>query len=1167
MNRFFLFCSTIALSASVSFAQTPLWRINCGGSQTTAGGAVFLADQAYVPGNGAGYVDGGTPSVSIGGADSGLLGWLDAPFDPVHIKARSGFSAYRFDVAPGPHIVRLHFAEVNLFDQGPGLRSFSLNLEGSPIVVDLDPSELVGWNYAIERCFETVVGADGVLDIEDPNAGTAQSLLNAVEVFSSPAAYPIPAPISHLAAKAGYHENILTWDSVNNPRVRNFRIERSSNAAGPWTVIDEQFHGPPRYLDRSAPIGIAQFYRVITENHAGHSSLAAGPVSSTALDTSASSLRAYELSVAPEDLAALSVNVLLSDEVPGTFTFDGISYPVMVRYRGASSRRAPKKSWKIKFDAPNKFEGRKELNLKAHFVDSSLVREASVLRMQRRADITAADHMPIHLEINGVFRGVFEQVEQVDEDFLSSIGRDRGGDIFKGGSNFRTLGSPGLYEDKYPKRTNKSTGHAELIALIELVNDSSTTLEDLADRFDLDSYLDYLAIVSFMSDGDQLAHNFLLLHDLDLDRWEWLTWDNDASFGASSLPLDWGTCLSGTCPPENQLNHLRDFVVLNDALRWRLVEKIKVLQTLEANLTVLGTEVAQQHAIVFDDAQRDIFKKGWEQDSLFLAAVQPLLTFITNRTSFLVGEFLTFQPSTVPTDVWINEFMASNETTISDNFGEFDDWIELYNASSNPKDVGGMYLTDDIGDPMQWQIPSGTTIAPLGHLLIWADKDLAQGPLHADFKLGGGGEEIALFDVDGSTLLDFYHYRPQFPDISEGRITDGVQWFAFTEIATPGVANVPSLNLPPKITFVQIENCTPDSSQAVEITCMVRDEGPLNPTDLAYAVNGGAFTTIPMVGAGIDRYTATIPAQPAGSTVEFYIRAEDAQMAFQTYPFGAPGNLEDYTVIGTNLGVLAINEFCADNDTIIADPQGQFEDYIELYNSTGAAFDLSNSFLTDDLCEPDKWQFPAGTTIAPGGTLLVWADNDADPGLHATFSLKKSGEQVGLFQDVGGSLVRLDSLSYSPQSADTPTGRLGNGGDNLFRLLTPTPDLSNLPQQGFSYGFQDRDGSNPILLSAQGSLKIGTNVTFTIDGSLPAAPGAVLISVAPVHMSSVLAPGISLVNPTASRIVRYTTDGAGDGTAVFAVPNVIQLVGMTLYSQAVTIGEGLSHGVAWTVDQ
>ncbi len=133
----------------------------------------------------------------------------------------------------------------------------------------------------------------------------------------------------------------------------------------------------------------------------------------------------------------------------------------------------------------------------------------------------------------------------------------------------------------------------------------------------------------------------------------------------------------------------------------------------------------------------------------------------------------------------INEFMASNSGSIQDPQGQYDDWIEIHNFGSNPINVGGMYLTDDLSFPTKWQIPinnpAATVITRGRYLLIWADNDTGDAGLHANFKLNADGEEIGLFDNDGQTLIDSVIYSRQKTDISYGRYPDaGEDWRLFT---------------------------------------------------------------------------------------------------------------------------------------------------------------------------------------------------------------------------------------------------------------------------------------------------------------------------------------------------------------------------------------------------
>ena len=143
-------------------------------------------------------------------------------------------------------------------------------------------------------------------------------------------------------------------------------------------------------------------------------------------------------------------------------------------------------------------------------------------------------------------------------------------------------------------------------------------------------------------------------------------------------------------------------------------------------------------------------------------------------------------------NILINEFMASNGSTQSDEFGDFDDWVELYNPNNSPVDIGGMYLTDDLAEPTLWQIPNNasaqTTIPANGYLILWFDKETNQGPLHVNAKLGSSGEDLAIFSSNG-TLIDNRTFEVQFEDVSEGRVPNGgSDWDYYTE-PTPGAAN------------------------------------------------------------------------------------------------------------------------------------------------------------------------------------------------------------------------------------------------------------------------------------------------------------------------------------------------------------------------------------------
>jgi hypothetical protein len=127
-------------------------------------------------------------------------------------------------------------------------------------------------------------------------------------------------------------------------------------------------------------------------------------------------------------------------------------------------------------------------------------------------------------------------------------------------------------------------------------------------------------------------------------------------------------------------------------------------------------------------------------------------------------------------DIVINEFMASNDTTVVDQDGEYDDWVELYNNSGSAIDISGYQLSDDNTDLGLFTFPSGTMLQPDSYIVVWADKDDTQSGYHADFKISSGGETIYLTDAS-QTIIDSVAFGTQTTDVAFGRFPNGTGAF------------------------------------------------------------------------------------------------------------------------------------------------------------------------------------------------------------------------------------------------------------------------------------------------------------------------------------------------------------------------------------------------------
>lgn len=122
----------------------------------------------------------------------------------------------------------------------------------------------------------------------------------------------------------------------------------------------------------------------------------------------------------------------------------------------------------------------------------------------------------------------------------------------------------------------------------------------------------------------------------------------------------------------------------------------------------------------------DVYVYAFEQPAVGTVHVawspsQQITDLSANSNRFAGGTYTyTLDPSVIARSVRINEFMASNKKTILDDTGQSSDWLELYNASTQPVDISGWYLTDNPAKLTKWRFPSGVSLLPESYLVVWA---------------------------------------------------------------------------------------------------------------------------------------------------------------------------------------------------------------------------------------------------------------------------------------------------------------------------------------------------------------------------------------------------------------------------------------------------------------
>ena len=596
-------------------------------------------------------------------------------------------------------------------------------------------------------------------------------------------------------------------------------------------------------------------------------------------------------------------------------------YDVGFRLRGNTSRNAQKKSFKIsinRFTSGRRFEGVKKINLNGEHNDPSMSRARWCWELGRQWGLPVSRVNHTRLYINGRYRGVYLNLEHINDDWLAHRFSNNGGNLYKctwpadlqylsnNPDDYKYLRSDGTRA--YELKTNEDQDdYSDLAQLIDVLNNTPLAqLECALDPlFNIEGYLKVLAFEVSTGHWDNYAYNknnFYLYHDPESGKFHYLPYDMDNTLGVDWLNEDW--------------------------------------------------------------AQRNVLQ--WPNSGMSLPLAQRLMQI------------------------------------------------------SSLKEVYKYYLREFnglLGDPRGvLQIDSiYQQIAPYAQLDSFRTFDY--GFSYVDFQQSFNGNQQL------------------------GHVKESIGTFISRRVANTQ-QQLGSFDAAPIVTQVQLQW---QSSQGdALITTLVEDESTPQVV-LEYRVNGGSLQNLTMLDNGVDDdgvagngiYGGQLQGLSAGATLTYQVKAADPSGRERRRPctpeqVGVPQS-----------GPLLINEFMADNAQTIADEDGDYSDWIELYNSTADSIWLGAYYLTDDLNQPFKWNLPDAYLLS-GGFQLIWASNKSGTyPWHTNFALSKNGEEIGLFRSVFGQADTVDYRLFGVQQEDVSEGRSYDASPLWVNFSQPTPNASN----------------------------------------------------------------------------------------------------------------------------
>ena len=190
-----------------------------------------------------------------------------------------------------------------------------------------------------------------------------------------------------------------------------------------------------------------------------------------------------------------------------------------------------------------------------------------------------------------------------------------------------------------------------------------------------------------------------------------------------------------------------------------------------------------------------------------------------------------------------------------------------------------------------------------------------------------------------------------------------------------------------------------------------------------------------------------------------------------------------------NAANVYINELMSLNNAV-PDEYEETDDWIELYNDNETGVMLEGLFISDDVTDTMKWQFPEPIFIFPKSFVVIWLDDAPEQGVyHVPFKLSSAGETIMISQLQGNEIVVLDEITFGSLSENVSYGRATDGENNWVYFGEYTPNESNNGSDLFLNATVDfsiaggyYNSGTQLVLSSDDST---AEIKYTTDGEIP----------------------------------------------------------------------------------
>lgn len=786
----------------------------------------------------------------------------------------------------------------------------------------------------------------------------------------------------------------------------------------------------------------------------------------------------------------------------GSLFFNGEFYDnIQTDAHGQSTRGPdfPKKSFDFdansgeKFDLGDVIGEASDFNLLTNFADQTKVRHSLGYDAFAQAGIQSLHAFSVVVYRNGDYYGLYDIVEEGDEEYLERTGLDPNGALYKVNSPLNSI------SNEVEKKSRDYEGFSDFQNVVNgnaLSGNSAATWR--FDNLDIANTINYLAVQNLIASLDFGHKNMYWYRDTEgTGLWNPLPWDQDLSFGHKwngnlNQPYFENTLATNQTLTQG-LNNLFQQIYSDSTLREMYNRRLRTLS--DQLYGAPGTPISQSYFYQKASELADLTDEAavvdlaeWGLNPQFAAAYPNNPSQAVDQ---LLDVYLLSQRNHVDNQSYIPDAQSLNPTITFDT-NDYDaspasglqseEYVRLRNNNNTAIDISGWELTGGI----QHTFHGGTVIPAGGSLYVVADviafQNRSTGPtggqqrfIQGNYQgqLSSNGEAVNLVATSGATIdtlvtpdegpsdnqqylrITEFNYNPTDP-------AGNAEYIEFTNISSG--ANATALNL----TGVTISEgpSTPFEFPSGTILpagfsiVVVKDASAFNAAypDANSSLIAGTYTgslsnsgeTIRVDDFGGERileftYGDSDPWSPiadgAGGSLQLVDEANtpvDLLDKFYSwrgsYREGTPTEGPD----SANANIL-ISEVLAHTD----EPQ---VDFIELHNPGSSAIDVGGWYLSDSKSDLLKFQIPALTIIAAGG-YLVFDESDFNPTPltpgPSDFALSSEGDQVWLTSTLGGQTTFIDVVEFGATFNGESVGPVPIVGGRLSPLAAPTPGAAN----------------------------------------------------------------------------------------------------------------------------